>query len=181
MEMPRKYLEREHSPCYRGDTMSRELEASQDWTAQTEWRGHVFREGSGVGHACYLTEMSFKHPIMYFCFYRWWIPTLLTPNERRAFDELYQWRHRDFYRPYWAEFSSHHPVQFLLLFIVFVLFQSFIKLLTAPVKAVHRVFKVQGPTGGAGAGHVGECGFGGGAGNGDSGDRFIDKELGSEY
>jgi len=92
----------------------------------------------------YLKAMSFKHPIMYILFYRWWIPMLLSPQEREYLNGKYQEYYEDhlyFERPYWVEFSSHHPVQFFLLYLVWLTCLGFVKLLTAPVKIVRRMFK----------------------------------------
>jgi len=102
--------------------------------------GEAFRHGSAKLHADYLTEMKARHPIMYFCWYRWWIPTLLHEDERKDLDHYMhvcrQYRHR----PFWAEFSMFHPVQYLLFFLSALLFQSAIKCLTAPIKVFKRVF-----------------------------------------
>lgn len=104
-----------------------------------------FQDGSGACHAYYLREMSYKHPVLYYLFYRWWVPMLLTPDERMVFDER---KSDEWERPYWAEFSLHHPVQFMLLIVVCRAFQFFskggIKLLTAPVKLIRRLFERQG-------------------------------------
>jgi hypothetical protein len=76
--------------------------------------GYAFQCGCAHMHARYLIEMSRRHPIMYWVWYRWWIPSLLHEDERRLLD----WKLRNCkqfeFRPYWADFALYHPVQFLV-------------------------------------------------------------------
>jgi hypothetical protein len=88
----------------------------------------LFDAGSAYLHGRYMIEMSFKHPIMYMLWYRWWVPSLLHEDERK---HLRHWMDRSRkcdYRPYWAEFSMHHPIQFIVGLFLWRIFQGLIKL-----------------------------------------------------
>ena len=115
------------------------------------WAHMFFVEGSGLEHAHYLYEFSFKHPILCYLFYRWWLPTLLTPEDRERFYEAWynHYMVKELYRPYWAEFNYHHPVQFLLLFGLYSLFQFAVMSLTRLVKPVYGFFRPRCVRGGA--------------------------------
>ena len=97
----------------------------------------LFNAGSAYAHGRYMIEMSFKHPIMYILWFRWWIPYLLHKDERKMLREAIEFSRKYEYRPYWAEFALHHPV----LFLVYLLFQTFIKFLSTPIKIIGGVFK----------------------------------------
>ena len=98
----------------------------------------MFNEGYITLHARYLIEMSFKHPIMYVLWYRWWIVSLIHKDDRTGF-ELRLKTYRSYYRPYWAEFSSHHPIQYVIFLLLHLLvLQTAVKLLTSLVKIVSR-------------------------------------------
>ena len=98
--------------------------------------GHVrevFDVGGAFAHADYMIQMSFKHPILYFLWYRWWAPSLLHESERKHLSFcIHDIRVYD-YRPYWAEFSLYHPLQFILFLFLFRLF-SFLKNLFSGVR-----------------------------------------------
>jgi len=102
--------------------------------------GHKFRCGSAFRHVKYLIEMSRRHPIMYWIWYRWWIPSLLHADERKKLDN-FTLEHE--FRPYWADFALYHPVQFLVFLFLRQVFQAFVKPLTSFVKIVgtHRLWK----------------------------------------
>ena len=106
----------------------------------------TFCDGCGARHADYLYEMSYRRPIMALLFYRWWIPTLLTPFDREIFNRRCRDSCQGDGRPYWVMFSLYHPVQFMLLLFVrrvFVFFKKLaVKLLAAPVKAMRWLFKL---------------------------------------
>ena len=101
-----------------------------------------FYDGNGAEHAHYLIEMSFKRPIMYLLFYRWWVPGLLSAVERKR---LEQYDFSMLRRSYWAEFSLYHPVQFMLLLFAHRAFQFCVKFLikplAAPVQKLHSWFQ----------------------------------------
>ena len=86
----------------------------------------LFNAGSAYAHALYMVQMSFKHPILYFLWYRWWIPSLLHDSERKHVSLCVREFRKGEYRPYWAEFSLYHPFQFILWLFLFRLF-SFLK------------------------------------------------------
>ena len=116
-----------------------------------EWKaGEQFSTGDAWRHACYLVEMKASHPIMYFLWFRWWIPTLLHEDEREKLDHYVKVCSQTTYRSFWAEFSMHHPVQFLLYYLAVFLFQRLIKFLTAPVKMINRTVKPQSTKNGFG-------------------------------
>ena len=43
----------------------------------------MFDSGIAIVHAHYMVEMSFRHPVMYFLFYRWWVLWFLHENQRK--------------------------------------------------------------------------------------------------
>ena len=97
----------------------------------------MFEAGTARMHAKYMIEMSFRYPIMYLLWYRWWIPSLLHEDERKRLSEWIDYSRKYEYRPYWAEFSAHHPILFVwVLFILIV-----VKFLSAPIKIIGRCFK----------------------------------------
>jgi hypothetical protein len=102
------------------------------------YRSMVFHCGSAYAHAHYLIKMSFRHPIMYFLWYRWWIPFLLQEDERNVLPQHIKTLRKEDYGPYWSEFSIHHPVQYLLFLLFILCFQFLIQLLTTPVKIILR-------------------------------------------
>jgi len=113
-----------------------------DWT--THWRdGELFQVGSARAHADYLIEMKARSPVMYFLWYRWWIPSLLHEEERVQLEDYLNCCRRIRHRSYWAAFSLHHPVLFLLYFLFIFFFQITVKFLTAPIKVIGRFFKSQ--------------------------------------
>jgi len=81
--------------------------------------GVLFREGSAMMHAKYLVEMEARHPIMYWCWYRWWISFLLQPNERKYLAGWMKYYRQYKFSPYWADFALYHPVQFLVFLFLF--------------------------------------------------------------
>ncbi len=89
-------------------------------------------------HAKYLVDMSFRYPILYLLWFRWWVPSLLREPERKR--EIRERRlHRARYcLPYWAEFSLYHPI----LFLVWLFFERLIKFLARPIKVIRRLFKL---------------------------------------
>ena len=89
-----------------------------------------FDQGYPGVHAKYLVEMSFKHPVMYFMFYRWFIPLTLHKNDRQGLTEMVRHYRKYDYLPFWAEFSQYHPVLGML----YLIFQGFICILTRPVQ-----------------------------------------------
>ena len=116
--------------------------ATADWTSS--WRdGELFQVGSAKAHADYLIEMRAKSPITYFLFYRWWIPTLLHEDERKCLDSYMKCCARVRHRSFWADFSLHHPVLYLLYWLFVFLFQMLVKLLTSPVKVITVLCRIQ--------------------------------------
>ena len=114
----------------------------QEQLHATSHRRKMFDLGSSFMHAYYLVEMSFRHPIMYFLFYRWWIPLFLLEEQKENFGERIKHIRSTYFRPYWAEFSLRHPVQYCLFWIVFFLFEFIVKLFTAPIKIIKRFEKI---------------------------------------
>ena len=109
--------------------------------------GCKFRCGSAYEHAGYLIEMSRRHPIMYWIWYRWWVPLLLHKDERQRLDGHVESRQRFGFRPYWADFALYHPVQFLVFLLLrspclWILNQPVVVSLTAPIKIIGRVLKL---------------------------------------
>jgi hypothetical protein len=100
--------------------------------------GHIYRAfymGSGYAHARYLADMMFRHPVMYYLWYRWWIPSLLQEEERTIlYNQIDVCRVN--YRPYWIEFSLYHPVLFFLWVLAF---QVFVKFPTFAIKKICRI------------------------------------------
>ena len=111
-----------------------------DWT-DTFREGELFQVGSAKAHADYLIEMKAKHPIMYFLWFRWWIPSLLHDDERKQLDHYIKICRKHRHRSYWAEFAMYHPVQYLLYVLTVLFFQGFIKYLPTPVKVISRLFQ----------------------------------------
>jgi hypothetical protein len=80
-----------------------------------EWyAGYLFRCGCAHKHARYLIEMSRRHPVMYWIWYRWWIPSLLHEDEHEKLDHAMKYCKKFEFRSYWADFALYHPVQFLV-------------------------------------------------------------------
>ena len=102
---------------------------------------NLFDAGSAYLHGKYMIEMSFKHPIMYLLWYRWWVPSLLHEDERKRLRQWMDRSRRYDYRPYWAEFSLYHPVQFLVGLFLWRILQGIVKLATLPVKIIGGLFK----------------------------------------
>ena len=102
----------------------------------------MFDSGIAIVHADYMVEMSFRHPVMYFLFYRWWILMFLHENQRKYIGKYIK-RIRSKRLPYWAEFSLYHPIQYCLFWIVISLFEFVVKLFTAPIKIIKRAKKVE--------------------------------------
>ena len=102
--------------------------------------GHKFRCGSAYAHAGYLIEMSRRHPIMYWLWYRWWIPSLLHEDERKKLVQRIESRLRVDYRPYWADFALYHPIQFLMYLLlrwhVKQMTKLYVKLLSTAIQVV---------------------------------------------
>jgi len=96
----------------------------------------AFDIGSAYEHAHYMIEMSFRHPIMYFLFYRWWVPLFLHEGQREKIVCWIEKLRKSHFRPYWAEFALRHPIQYALFWIVCAPFQFLIKFLTAPIKKI---------------------------------------------
>ena len=75
--------------------------------------GHRMREmfdsGIAIVHAHYMVEMCFRHPVMYFLFYRWWMLWFLHENERKYIGKYIK-RIRAERLPCWAEFALYHPI-----------------------------------------------------------------------
>ena len=88
----------------------------------------------------YMIEMSFRHPIMYFLWYRWWIPTLMSEEYRKDFP-TYMKNRREIYVSYWAGFAQYHPVLFLWYALPVLFFQGTIKFFSASIKVIGRFFK----------------------------------------
>jgi len=103
----------------------------------------LFDMGSAYLHAYYMVEISFRHPVMYFLFYRWWIPFFLHKEEQKKVDKFIRYIRSVYFRPYWAEFALYHPVQYCLFWIVLSLFEFIIKLFAVPVKIIKRGEKVE--------------------------------------
>lgn len=108
--------------------------------------GEYFNNGAACAYARYMIEMSFKHPIMYLLFFHWWIPSLLHKDEYDGLDPRWrpgiktwvkQLRKTD-YKPYWAEFSLYHPIQFLVFLLAIRIFQGIVKFLTGFIKVISR-------------------------------------------
>jgi hypothetical protein len=102
--------------------------------------GDAFRCGCARMHARYLTEMSRRHPVMYWGWYRWWIPSLLHEDEYKELDHWLKYYRNFEFRPYWADFALYHPVQFLVYLLLMktmkFVAKTHIKFLTTVVKAV---------------------------------------------
>jgi hypothetical protein len=114
--------------------------------------GVLFQEGSAYMHAPYLLEMKAKHPIMYWLWYRWWIPSLLQPDEREQLKCSLVYYRRFKFRPYWADFALYHPVQFLVYLLLVHTIQSTSnickKLFSTPVQIVFGSLKISAPKNG---------------------------------
>ena len=85
----------------------------------------------------YMGEMRFRHPIMYYLWYRWWLMRLVPPKcvpyvKKSMCERNINGR----YRVYWAAFALHHPVLFFLWTVFRVVFQFVVKLFTLPIKVV---------------------------------------------
>ena len=102
---------------------------------------HMASVGSLVA---YSLEMSFRHPILYFLFYRWWVRLGCPPKYRPLLIGEYYYQRTYRYRTYWTEFSLYHPVQYMLLLFVVTVFKFLIKCLTAPIKAVYSWLRDKG-------------------------------------
>ena len=130
-----KYSKR---PVDEWDNPNDDVGMSSHWN-----QGHKFRCGSAIQHMRYLAEMSRRHPIMYWLWFRWWIPTLLHEDERKRLNDFCI-DHE--FRPYWADFALYRPVQFLVFLFLRRCVQTFakiyVKLLSAPIKAISRILKV---------------------------------------
>ena len=73
---------------------------------------------------------------MYVLWFRWWIPTLLHEDERKELNHYIKISQKMKYRSFWAEFSMHHPIQFLLYYFSVFLLQGFAKFLAVPIKMI---------------------------------------------
>ena len=109
--------------------------------------GVLFQEGSAEVHAPYLLEMKAKHPIMYWLWYRWWIPSLLQPDERKQLKCSLVYYRKYKFRPYWADFALYHPVQFLvyllLVYTVTLIAKFCKKLFATPIQIVFGSSKIK--------------------------------------
>jgi len=101
--------------------------------------GRLFRMGVAIMHAQYMIEMSRKHPIMYWLWYRWWVPSLLHEDERKRLDSWQKVLLEFKYNPYWADFSMYHPVQFLVFLLLRNACKFFVNSLTTPIKIIGRL------------------------------------------
>ena len=80
-------------------------------------------------------EMRVRHPIAYYLWYKWWLPTLLTKEERERLPHA--WNESHVVSEYWTQFALYHPFSYL----VVLLFQVVIKHVTTQVKLVGSFFK----------------------------------------
>jgi len=109
----------------------------------------------GVGaHLFFMRDMLFRHPVMYFLFYRWWLLRSLpdqgillpgcddTTGTIKQYFDYYKNTTKDppsvydYYQslPIWARFAIYHPI-FVLLWIAFRTVCKFLEqFLTAPVQ-----------------------------------------------
>jgi len=105
--------------------------------------GYLLRMGVALMHARYMIEMSRKHPVMYWLWYRWWIPSLLHEDERKRLDSWLKSLLEFEYNPYWADFSMYHPVQFLVFLLLRNSCQFFVKYLTTPIEVIGRLSRTK--------------------------------------
>jgi hypothetical protein len=102
--------------------------------------GRRFVYGSAAAHAKYLIEMSRRHPIMYWCWYRHWMLSLLHEEEHKKIDQCMK-KYLDYdYRPFWADFALYHPIQFLVFLFVRNIFQLMKKFTSFLVNVVRNRF-----------------------------------------
>ena len=94
-------------------------------------------------YADYLADFSFRHPVMWFLFYRWWF-LLAMPKELRApLIRLVRSRtqNKSYIRPYrWQVVLLHNPVLFLVWIVLFSGFKFLVKFLTSSSRVI-RVFR----------------------------------------
>jgi len=136
MKMPTKY-----PPCISPDLYVDTVQGAiqlRTFTDEGKPLGY-FSDGNGAEHAHYLYDLCFRHPIMYYLFYRWWVPSLLVPEERARFDEIlyHMWRIQWIYTPHWAEFAKYHPVQFMLLLLGHRVWRLFRRFTVVPILSVY--------------------------------------------
>jgi hypothetical protein len=98
--------------------------------------GRRFRCGSASAHAQYLIEMSRQHPIMYWIWYRWWLPLLLHEDEYVYLSGYVKRFVREKYRPYWADFALYHPIQFVVFLFLRYAFHAIKKFMSFLIKIV---------------------------------------------
>jgi len=90
--------------------------------------------------ADFMVKMSVKHPVAFYLWYRWWIPLLVSVEERKKIPREFCLRSSSEYGgAYWRDFALCHP--FLVLWVL--LFQSVIQYLTTSVKML--VWRVKSP------------------------------------
>jgi len=111
----------------------------------TTYIGKLFQNGSAYAHVRYMIEMSRRHPVLYWIWYRWWIPSLLHEDERKRLDHWRTLCLKYEFRPYWADFALYHPVQFLMFLLLWrtlrikLIIEFPVKLFTIAIKKIGRI------------------------------------------
>ena len=89
-----------------------------------------FDAGAAKTYARWMVELSFKRPLAYFLWYRWYIPMRLTPAAREELPHIIKYLREGHYLPFWAECAHYHPI----LTAIYLLFQSCVSFLSAKIK-----------------------------------------------
>jgi len=103
----------------------------------------MFESGGARVHAQYMYEMSIRHPVMYFLFYRWWLFMFLHEDQKNNIAECIKYIRDNHSRPYWAEFALYHPVLYCLFWFIISIFEFVVKLFTSPIKIIKRSEKIE--------------------------------------